>query len=218
MIILRMSRDFSFRCWGGNADLVDRAIDSGVSENVVGSYLPTLLGDSADLELINQVTQSGTSVTFCMIFQACMMIRKILGTSSNPLLAREMGKVIKRLTGEDPISDGEGELCLQLQIFQILDDCNNGAIIDSALGFNQILETLANIPAVPLESSGIVPNKEEETILEDPEKDKGKARANSVVPNRRSLLEQGSAELNRLGAFLRVDDGNPGTSSQVAKR
>lgn len=38
---LRMSRDFTFR--GGNADLVDRAIDSGVSKNVVALpfYSPT---------------------------------------------------------------------------------------------------------------------------------------------------------------------------------
>lgn len=87
-----------------------------------------------------------------------------------------MRKVIKRLTGED----GEGELCLQLQIFQIL------AIIDSALG-KQIL-ALAN---TPVESSEIVPNKEEETILEDPEKDKGKGKARAtVVPNPRFLLEQ----------------------------
>ena len=34
---------FTFRCWGGNADLVDRAIDSGVSKNVVALpfYSPT---------------------------------------------------------------------------------------------------------------------------------------------------------------------------------
>lgn len=103
----------------------------------------------------------------------------------------------------------------------------------TALGFNQILKTLANVPAVPfpvidcesiLESSDIVPNKEE-TILEDPEKDKGKGKAtNSVVPNPRFLLEQGYEELNRLCAFLREeedngpDNGNPGTSSQVAPR
>lgn len=44
---------------------------------------------------------------------------------------------------------------------------------------------------LPFESSEIVPNKEEETILEDPEKDKGKGKARAtVVPNPRFLLEQ----------------------------
>jgi len=193
-----VSRLFISMLVGGNADLVNRAIESGVSNNVVGPYLYTLLGHSTYLEVMDQLTiLSGEMPTLALSFQACMMVRNILlGTYPNPLLAREMQKVIKRFTGdEDPISDGEGELCLQLQIFQIL-DCNNGATMATALGFNQILETLANVPAIPfpetnvpaipfppetnvpaipfpLESSEIVPNKEE-TILEDPEKDKGK--------------------------------------------
>lgn len=216
---------------GANADLVNRAIESGVKDNVVGPYLYTLLGHSTYLEVMDQLTiLSGEVPSVALSFQACMMVRNILLGTSSPLLAREMRKVIKRFTGdEDPIiSDGEGELCLQLQIFQILDDCNNGATMVTALGFNQILKTLANVPAVPfpLESSDIVPNKEE-TILEDPEKDKGKGKGKatkSVVPNPRFLLEQGYEELNRLCAFLREeedngpDNGNPGTSSQVAPR
>lgn len=191
--------------------LVKQAIDSGVSDTVLRTYL-SLAGN--DLDTINMLIHSGNSkeaVTFALLFQVANMMRKILGgTTSNPFVAMCMGRTIGILSGEDPISAVADEKSIELATSQLKGGLHN-------LGWENMLESLANVPS----ESSEVPNKEETILV--PEKDKGKARANPLLDSAPIgtgfLLGQGlgqdygHAELN--SAFLKEDNGNPSTSSQV---